>query len=74
MSIEAERKYEVIEALGEEDMQSVVTAAIVGHAELAVQFERVGLSDEDDSMEDAQGLRPYLMAAVEYVRKERRGE
>ncbi len=65
---------ERLKALSEEDMQALIVAAIVGQAELAVEQERTGLSDEDDSLENARWARRLILAAVEWERQERQGE
>ncbi len=45
-------------------------AAIVGAPYLAVELERIGWSDHEDSLEDARRFRRDLLAEVERARKE----
>lgn len=51
-----------------DDLMRLGLAAIVGRAHLAAELERVGISSEDDSLEDAVKLRPKVMAEVERAR------
>lgn len=44
---------ERIKAPSEQDMQCLIVAAIVGQDALALELERVGFSDPDDSLESA---------------------
>lgn len=63
------RMQERLRALSEEDMQALTISAIVGVVPLAWELERVGLSDEDDSLIDAAWARPVILRTVEAARK-----
>jgi hypothetical protein len=49
------------------------TAALMGEPELAAEMRRFGLSDGTDLAEDAEGLRPVLMASVAEALAEEEG-
>lgn len=51
-----------------DDAEILYTAAVVGAPELALQLERLGISDPDDSLEDARHLRRDLLETVERIR------
>lgn len=74
MSSEKERLLKMQERLREladEDMQCLAVAGLVGLAELAVELERLGLSDEEHSLKDADWAQQCILVAVEVVRRER---
>ncbi len=57
-----------IEDLTPEDRECLGLAATVGTAMLASELERLGLSDEEDSLLDASRLRPLVLAHIEAAR------
>lgn len=56
--------------LGREGAMELWMSALSGVAELALALEKLGISDEEDSLEDAHRLRPTLLAAVEREARE----
>lgn len=48
-----------------DDAEILYTAAVVGAPDLALQLERLGVSEPDESLEDARHLRRDLLATVE---------
>ncbi len=52
------------------DKEALGVAAIVGVATLAHELERLGLSDEQESLADARRLRPIVLALVEAARED----
>lgn len=56
------------EDLTPDDLMRLGTAAIVGTAMLAHEMELVGISDQDDSLDDARTLRPVVLRAIEDAR------
>ncbi len=59
-----------IEELGPGEAMALTCAGIVGTAELAWELERLNLSNQDDSLEDAASMRPVLLDVVEAARRE----
>ncbi len=51
-----------------EDAEISYTAAIVSAPHLALQLERLGISDPAESLEDAEFVRRDLLATVEKLR------
>lgn len=60
---------EKMKDLAKQDWECLIVAGIVGEAELALEFERLELSSEHDSLQDARELRPYVMAGIAAARK-----
>ncbi len=60
--------------IGPDEAMTLTCAGIVGTAELALELERLGLSDEDDSLLDAARLRPVLLDAVQAAREGAAGD
>ena len=52
---------------------TVYAAAVVGVPELALQLEWLGISDPDESLDDARLLRKDLLEEVERLRREASG-
>ena len=52
-----------------DDALTLYTAAVVGSPELALQLERLGISDPDESLEDARYMHRDLLETVERARK-----
>lgn len=51
--------------IGREDAMACWLASLHGNAALALELERLGISDPEDSLENATKLRPMLLEAVE---------
>lgn len=51
---------------------TLYAAAVVGAPELALQLERLGVSEPDEALEDARLVRRDLFAEVERLRREQR--
>jgi hypothetical protein len=62
-----------IEEIARGEAWPLYLASLAGDMELALQLERLGLSDEEDSLVDARRLRPVLFASVEAAVEEVRG-
>ncbi len=58
-----------IDDLNSDQTMELYLACIVGDAALALELERLELSDQEDSLIDAQKLRPMLLDAVEEARR-----
>jgi hypothetical protein len=56
--------------IGQDEALTLYTAALVGAPYLALQLERLGLSDPSESLQDARLFRRDLLAEVEKARKE----
>ncbi len=54
-----------------EEATRLHVAAIVGVAHLAGELEDLGISDEEESLEDAWLLRPMILEEVERLREKR---
>ncbi len=57
-----------IPRLDPDEAHVLYTAAVVGAPYLAVQLERLGISDPAESLEDARYLRRDLLATVDRMR------
>ncbi len=62
-----------IEELDSDQLMELYLGCVVGDAALAFELERLGLSDQEDSLLDAQRLRPRLLEAVDQERREQGG-
>jgi hypothetical protein len=60
-------------SLGSDEAVSLYLGAILGDAMLAVELERLGLSNEAESFEDARLLRLEILEAVEAARRAAEG-
>lgn len=56
--------------LNPDDAEALYVAAVVGAPYLALQLERLGISDPDESLQDARYMRRDLLETVERARKE----
>jgi hypothetical protein len=59
----------MIEGMSEDDAMSLAAAAVVGEAHLALELERLGLSEQLESLDDARRLRRRLLDEVEKARR-----
>ena len=50
-----------------DDAWRLYTAALYGQMDLEAEMKRQGMSDGEDLAEDAEGLRPHLLAGVSEV-------
>ena len=53
-----------------DDAETLYVAAVVGAPELAIELERLGISDPDESLQDARLLRKDLLETVARMRGE----
>lgn len=51
--------------IGPDEAMEVWLACLCGDAEVALELERLGIADEDDSLEVAGALRPMILEIVE---------
>lgn len=56
--------------LDPDDATRLHVASIVGVAALAHELEELGISDPEESLDDARALRPMIFEEVEKVRRE----
>ncbi len=56
-----------------DDAGVLYVAAVVGTQELAIQLQRLGISESGESMQDARLLRRDLLETVERMRQEPEG-
>ena len=61
------------ERIDPDDALTLYAAAIVGAPELALQLERLGISDPDESLQDARHFRRDLLETVDRIREDERG-
>jgi hypothetical protein len=61
------------DGIGEDEALTLYAAAVVGSPELAVQLERLGISEPHEALRDARYMRRDLLETVERARKECRG-
>lgn len=59
----------MMEEIDQDEALILYTAAIVGSPYLAVELERLGLSEPSESLEDARRLRRDLLEEVEKAKK-----
>ncbi len=62
------------EEIDQDTAMQLYAAAVVGSPYLAVELERLGLSEPADSLQDARRLRRDLLEEVERAKKEQRDE
>jgi hypothetical protein len=56
-----------------DDVHILYTAAVVGAPYLALQLERLGISDPAESLDDARHLRRDLLATVDRLKRDPSG-
>ena len=58
------------EKITPEEAMELWMAALHGASALALELERLGICNPDESLENAQGLRPVVLDAAEAARKD----
>lgn len=61
------------EKIDPDEALTLYAAAVVGAPYLALQLERLGISDHGESLEDARYLRHDLLETVDRMREDGRG-